>query len=150
MSPPNIPLIYRLWHLWIEPAMALNGARYLWSQPETYHEYMPSTTAWHPESQIIHAQLAATYMLFAFNQAFALRVVHDLYAWKVLLLGMALCDAAHVYSVWAEMGTQELFSPGNWRAGDWVTMLTTVGPFYLRLAFVLGVGLKDREQRKTI
>ncbi|KAF3005874.1 hypothetical protein E8E13_009181 [Curvularia kusanoi] len=149
MSPPNIPLVYRLWHLWIEPVMALNGARYLWSQPETYHKFMPATAAWHPKSKIIYDQLAATYMLFAFNQAFALRVVHDVYAWKVLLLGMALCDAAHVYSVWAEMGTRELLSLGSWRSGDWITMLTTVGPFFLRLAFVLGVGLEDRKQRKT-
>lgn len=126
--------------------MALNGAWYLWSQPLTYHEYMPITAAWHPKSQIVYNQLAATYMLFAFNQAVTLRVVRDLFLWKVLLFGMALCDAAHMYSIWAEMGTRELFSPGNWRFGDQITMLTTVGPFFLRLAFVLGIGLKTQKQ----
>ncbi|KAF9692419.1 hypothetical protein EKO04_009710 [Ascochyta lentis] len=148
MTPPNIPLVYRLWHLWIEPAMALNGARYLWSMPDVYHQYMPGTSAWSPKSQIIYDQLAATYMLFAFNQAVTLRVVQEVRLWKVLLFGMALCDAGHIYSVWAEMGTRDMLSPSVWRPSDWVTMVSTVGPFFLRLAFVLGVGLKDSQQEE--
>ncbi|KAH6629819.1 hypothetical protein C7974DRAFT_311840 [Boeremia exigua] len=141
MTPPNIPVIYRLWFLWIEPAMALNGARYLWVHPTVYHEYMPITTAWHRDSRIVYDQLASTYILFAFNQAVTLRVVHDVHVWKVLLFGMVLCDAGHLYAVWAEVGTREMFSPGNWRLQDWVTWVTTVGPLFLRLAFVLGMGL---------
>ncbi|KAJ4986569.1 hypothetical protein SVAN01_07878 [Stagonosporopsis vannaccii] len=148
MTPNNIPVVYRLWHLWIEPAMALNGARYLWSQPETYHDFMPVSSAWHPQSQIVYDQLAATYMLFAFNQAVTLRVVHDVFVWKVLLLGMALCDAGHIYSMWAEMGTRDMFSPGGWRFNDWVTWVSTVGPFFLRLAFLLGVGLGQMGRKK--
>lgn len=149
MTPPNIPLIYRLWHLWIEPAAAVNGARYLWYQPETYHDYMPKTAAWSPKSKIIYDQLAASYMLFAFNQAVTLRVVQDVYVWKVLLFGMALCDAAHVYSLWAEMGADVFLSPESWRTEDWVTMLTTVGPFFLRMAFVLGVGLAGSKKERN-
>lgn len=141
MTPPNIPLFYRVWLLWLEPAMALNGARYLWCTPEVYLDYMPMTAAWSPKSQIVYDQLAATYLLFAFNQAVTLRIVHDLRIWKVLLFGMALCDAGHIYSIWAEMGTKEVFSPGNWRPHDWVTIISTVGPIILRLAFVLGLGL---------
>lgn len=146
MTPPHIPLVYRAWHLWIEPAMALNGARYLWTQPDTYHEFMPATAAWSPKSQIIYDQLAAAYMLFAFNQAVTLRVVHEIFVWKVLLFGMALCDAATYYAIWAEMGTREMLTPGNWRSKDWVTFVSTVGPFFLRLAFVLGVGLGGRKK----
>ena len=148
MALSDIPLIYRAWHLWIEPAMALNGARYLWCAPEVHHEYMPATAAWNPSSQIIYDQLAATYLLFAFNQAVTLRLVRDVYAWKVLLFGMALCDAGHIYSIWAEMGTREMLSPAIWRSHDWVTMVSTVGPFFLRLAFVLGVGLKSEKEKK--
>ena len=146
MTPPHIPLVYRAWHLWIEPAMALNGARYLGTQPDTYHEFMPVTAAWSPKSQIIYDQLAAAYMLFAFNQAVTLRVVHEVFVWKVLLFGMALCDAATYYAIWAEMGTREMLTPGNWRSKDWVTFVSTVGPFFLRLAFVLGVGLGGRKK----
>ena len=109
---------------------------------------MPVTAAWSPKSQIIYDQLAATYMLFAFNQAVTLRVVHEVYVWKVLLFGMALCDAATFYSVWAEMGTREMFSLGDWRPKDWVTMVSTVGPFFLRLAFILGVGLGGEKKGK--
>jgi len=119
MTPPNIPLIYRVWHLWLEPAMALNGARYLWSMPDVYHMYMPATSAWNSKSQIVYDQLAATYLMFAFNQAVTLRAVHDVHIWKVLLFGMALCDAGHIYSVWAELGT-EMFSLNSWRFPyDW-------------------------------
>lgn len=129
--------------------MALNGAKLLWCTPDAYHEYMPTTSAWSPKSQIVYDQLAATYMLFAFNQAVTLRVVHDVYIWKVLLFGMALSDAAHVYSIWAEIGTEAMLSPGRWRSHDWVTMVSTVGPLIMRLAFVLGVGLgSGRRERK--
>lgn len=150
MTPPNIPRVYRWWHLCIEPAAALNGSRYLWFLPETYHEYMPITAAWSPKSKVIYDQLAACYMLFAFNQAITLRVVHDVFVWKVMLFGMALCDVLHMYSIWAEMGTREMLAPAHWRPGDWVTFVTTVGPFFLRMAFVLGVGLNgNKKERKS-
>ena len=148
MTPPNIPFIYRLWHLWLEPIAAINGSRYLWTLPEVYHEYMPVTSEWSPKSKIIYDQLAACYMLFAFNQAVTLRVVQDVYIWKVLLFGMALSDAAHIYSYWAEMGASVFLSPGTWRSEDWVTVGTTVGPLFLRLAFVLGVGLVNDQKGK--
>ncbi|KAF1929715.1 uncharacterized protein M421DRAFT_419501 [Didymella exigua CBS 183.55] len=150
MTPPNIPRVYRWWHLWIEPAAALGGSRLLWCLPETYHEYMPITAEWSPKSKIIYDQLAACYLLFAFNQAITLRVVHDVYVWKVLLFGMALSDAAHVYSLWAEMGASVFLSPGGWRTKDWVTVVTTAGPFFLRVAFILGIGLAgSKKERKS-
>ncbi|KAF3032845.1 hypothetical protein E8E12_000609 [Didymella heteroderae] len=148
MTPPNIPLVYRIWHLWLEPAAAMNGARLLWCMPETYHEYMPSTSAWSPKSQIIYDQLGACYMVFAFNLAFTLRVVNDIYVWKALLFGMALSDLAYLYSIWVEMGTQVFLSPGNWSQGDLVTMVTTAGPFILRMAFILGVGHNHSKKEK--
>jgi len=109
---------------------------------------MPSTAAFSPKSKIIYDQLAACYMLFAFNQAVTLRVVQDVYVWKVLLFGMALCDAAHIYSIWAEMGANVFLSPGTWRSEDWVTVGTTAGPLILRTAFVLGVGLANERKGK--
>jgi predicted phosphoadenosine phosphosulfate sulfurtransferase len=148
MTPPNIPLIYRIWHLWLEPVCALNGARYLHFMPDIYHKYMPVTTTWSPKTQIIYDQLAATYLLFAFNQAITLRVVPDVKTWKVLILGMAMCDAGHIYASWAEMGTRETLSPGNWRSQDWVTMVLNILPFLLRVAFVLGVGLEGSKKGK--
>lgn len=129
--------------------MALNGSWYLWSQPQTYHDYMPVTSAWNPESQIIYDQLAATYMLFAFNQAVTLRVVHEVFVWKVMLFGMSLSDAAHIYSMWAEMGTDVFFSPGQWRSSDWITLVSTVGPFFFRLAFVFGVGIDQKGRKRS-
>ncbi|KAJ8115671.1 hypothetical protein OPT61_g2743 [Boeremia exigua] len=147
MSPPNIPIVYRLWHLWLEPVMALNGAKLLWVEPNTYHEFMPKPSKWHPDARIVYNQLAAAYLLFAYNQAVTLRLVHDVRTWKVLMCGMMVCDTGHVYSIWAEMGTQDMLSPGSWRFEDWVTLVTTIGPIFLRLAFVFGVGL-DRGGKK--
>lgn len=129
--------------------MALNGSRLLWCLPETYHEYMPITTEWSPKSKIIYDQLAACYMLFAFNQAVILRVVHDVYVWKVLLFGMALSDVAYMYSILAEMGRSGFLSPENWRLEDWFTVGSTAGPLFLRIAFIFGIGLRSDRKEKT-
>lgn len=71
--------------------------------------------------------------------------------WKVLLFGMVICDTAHVYAIGAEMGLGLFLSPGDWRFEDWVTMITTAGPIFLRMAFILdvGVGGEDKDQKKA-
>ncbi|KAF2134134.1 hypothetical protein P153DRAFT_363119 [Dothidotthia symphoricarpi CBS 119687] len=147
MTPPNIPFIYRLWHLYLEPIAAIGGTIRLIAAPATYFDFMPATAAYSPTSHIVYNQLAATYLLFAFNQAVVLRVARDLQVWKALILGMLLCDAVHIYANWAEMGTQLMLNPWLWRGGDVVTMSLNVGPFLLRAAFLAEAGFGGR--RKT-
>ncbi|KAH7077372.1 hypothetical protein FB567DRAFT_148821 [Paraphoma chrysanthemicola] len=145
-----IPLVYRIWHLWIEPCMALGGTYKLHWRPEQYFAYMPRTSRYAPEAQMICDQLASTYLMFAIIEIFVLRVADDVRMWKAVIIALAACDAGHIHATWAAMGTQEFLSPWMWQGNDALTMVLSVAPFLLRLGFLLELGLKNgTDLRKT-
>jgi hypothetical protein len=149
---PRIPFAYRLCHLWLEPLGALNGAYLLAFNPRNYHTFMPPAAQYSPTSQIVYTQLASTYILFAVLEGLVLRVTTELRVWKAILFGIILCDLGQFYALWVDMGTQALLSPGLWTIKEWGTMLASVVPFVLRVAFMLGVGLgeDDDEGKKVV
>lgn len=140
--------MYRLWHLWIEPWTALGGAYNLHWRPEQYFAFMPRTSRYSAESQIVYDQLASTYLMFAAIELVVLRAADDLRTWKALVFALAVCDVGHMYAAWVEMGTADFFSPWLWQGKDTVTMVLTVAPFLLRLALLLQVGFVDNTDLK--
>ena len=90
----TIPLIYRLFFLYIEPASALVGAYFAHFDQSSYLSLTHSSTATSllsltPASSqlptgvsIIMSQLANLYLLFALNEALVLRSTTDLRVWK--------------------------------------------------------------------
>ncbi|KAI4923068.1 uncharacterized protein J4E92_007820 [Alternaria infectoria] len=74
MAPPNTPFVYLLWHLYLEPIFALGGTYHLHWAPAEYFTFMPSTSAYHPDSQIAYDQLASAYLFFAFTEGVLMRV----------------------------------------------------------------------------
>ena len=148
MTPPNIPFFYRLWHLYLEPIGALGGVYHLHFVPREYFDYMPATSQYSPQSQIVCDQLAATYLLFAWIEGVLLRVVDDVRIWKYILFGLALCDAGHIFAAWQSAGTEWIFSPWLWDGRDIVTNILNVLPLITRVAFICGVGYNDQTVRK--
>src|SRR5436190_15183723 len=125
MAPPKIPLAYRILFLYIEPLAALGGAVSTHFFPSTYLLGMsPSATAstYSPQTQVVFDQLAATYFLFAFNEAVVLRVTSELKVWKAIVLGILLCDVMHLYGSGAAMGWDVFISPWLWRSEDTVNL----------------------------
>lgn len=102
---------------------------------------MPPSTSYNPTSQIVYDQLASSYVFFAFIEGVALRVVDDLPTWRVLVFGLALCDAGHCYAAWYAMGTEGVLDWAAWRARDWVANVLNVLPLVVRGAFLMGVGM---------
>ncbi|KAF2033857.1 hypothetical protein EK21DRAFT_57914, partial [Setomelanomma holmii] len=147
---PRIPAVYKIWHLWIEPLMALGGVYKLHWNPEEYFSYMPRTARYSPEARIICDQLASTYLMFAVIELLVLRVAYNLQTWKAVVFALTVCDAGHVYAAWAEMGTMDFFCPWLWQGKDTVTMVLTVAPLLLRIAFLLELGFrKDTHSNKA-
>ncbi|KAH6976614.1 hypothetical protein EDB80DRAFT_546321, partial [Ilyonectria destructans] len=91
---------------------------------------------------MIYDQLAATYILFAFNEAIILRTRNDLRVWRGILIGILVCDAIHLYGSWAALSGTVFWYPCTWRPEDWVNLVSLWGQAAVRLAFVAGVGLK--------
>lgn len=94
------------------------------------------------DNQIIYDQLAATYLLFAFNKAIILHTTNDLRVWRGILIGILMCDTIHLYGSWAALGGIVFWDPRTWRPEDWVSLVSLWGQAAVRLAFVAGVGLK--------
>jgi hypothetical protein len=145
---PHIPFIYRLFFLYLEPVMAFNGSILCHWYPTIFLNTMSAAAQYAPSNQVIYDQLAATYVLFAFNEAVLLRTIKDLRVWKTVLVGILLCDSIHLYSMWCVMGTQVFFSPQLWRKEDWVNLALLWGPVVLRSSFLAEVGFKRAHGEK--
>jgi hypothetical protein len=138
----RIPLPYRALLLYIEPLMAFNGAILCMFFPALFLHTFSPYLAYHADNQIIYNQLAATYTLFAFNQAVVLRVAKDLRVWKAIVLGILVCDTVHLWAGFDVMRRDGTMWLGVWRAEDWVAVLSLVVPMGLRVAFLAGLGVK--------
>ncbi|KAJ5022734.1 hypothetical protein J3E72DRAFT_16772 [Bipolaris maydis] len=147
MAPPNTPLIYILWHLYLEPVFALGGVYRLHFNPESYFDFMPSTSGYSASSQIVCDQLASAYLFFAFTEGVLLRVVDDKRTWRWILFGLLLCDLGHCYAAWCEMG-YKIFGPEGWGGKDGVTNSLNVLPVLIRTGYLLGIGVPEGETKK--
>lgn len=156
----RIPLAYRIFFLWFEPLCAINGAIMSERTPLTYLKTLTPATLPQPESysgptpiEMMLLRQAASFMLvFAFMQGVLLRVVgerrRDL--WKLVLGGMLLSDLGWLYAAYevaAAAGGDEtrrfwVWNVWMWsRKEDWGNLGMTWLPFFVRLAFLVGVGM---------
>lgn len=154
LAPPDtmtallyVPLPYRLLLLWIEPLCAFNGALLCLFAPALFLDTF-TTAPYRADHQIMFDQLAATYILFAFNQAIVLRMTNDLRVWKGIITGILICDVVHLYGAWNVMGTQAFLDPRLWRASEAVNFALLYGPGALRIAFLMELGVKTEAQKK--
>ncbi|KAF2014712.1 hypothetical protein BU24DRAFT_423611 [Aaosphaeria arxii CBS 175.79] len=140
-SLPHIPLLYRIMFLYFEPFSAFNGALLCHFRPANFLTTMSATATYSPSVQVIFDQVAACYILFAFNEAVVLRITKELRVWKTMILGMVLCDMLHIYGSWQALGTEVSLRPWLWRSEDALNMTILYGFLLLRLAFLAGIGL---------
>lgn len=144
----HIPFAYRFVFLWFEPLAALGGTFLLWFNPEMILNTMSPMSRFAPDNKVIYDQLAATYALFAYNEAILLRSTNDLRVWRTVVIGILLCDAMHMYASWAVLGSV-FWSPGAWRWEDWVNLGSLWGQGAVRVAFLAGVGLEGNLRVKA-
>ena len=121
-QPPTIPLIFRLFFLYIEPIATLVGAYYSAFEPQIYLELTHAPTA--PKygistsTSIVLAQLSNLYFLFAINEALVLRATEDLKVWRTVVCCLLVADFGHLYSVSA-LGLGVYWDVASWNAIDW-------------------------------
>lgn len=152
----HVALIYRAYFLWFEPLIALLGAL-----GATFLDAKPVLVGITPISMLAAAsapitpftralldQLCAFWFLVAFNQAVILRVTQDLRVWKALLLGMALCDAAHICSL-VSTDMDAFVNVTAWRGSDWLNNGTLFAGLILRTMFLLGAPLRDSKDKRS-
>jgi len=149
MPPLKIPLAYSALFLYFEPLAAIFGAITSHFSPELFLNTMSPTAVYAPSNQVVFDQVAATYTLFAFNEAVVLRVTDDIRVWKAILLGILLCDVIHLYASYIALGPAVFWDPRLWRPEDMVNLGMLWGQGVIRIAFLLDVGLAKKTEKKT-
>jgi len=145
----RLPLLYRLFFLWIEPIATAVGAYYAhFGQQEYMQLTMESTsttiTGVSTQESIVLTQLANMYFVFALNEALVLRSTADRQVWRIFLLGLLIADFGHLYSVNA-LGLATYWRFWEWNSIYWGNLGFVYVGATLRTCFLLGVGL-DRSR----
>lgn len=146
-----IPIPYRTFFLWIEPAATLLGAFYAWFRPDTYLQLtdaasapgilgLPTTT------QVVLRQLGNMYLAFALNEAIVLRSTTDLHVWRSLLFVLLVADFGHVYSC-LPLGTGIYYHILDWNAIDWGNLGFVYCGATFRICFLAGVGMGTKKSK---
>jgi hypothetical protein len=138
-SHPHIPPIYTIFHIYLEPLLALSGAWHLHFAPVRYFTFMPSSSNYSAASQIAYDQLATCYVFFAAIEILVLRSTSDVKVWRAVVLALLICDAGHVGAIGAELG----WKVWEWEGVDHVTMAMNVVPMVVRGMFLAGVGIYE-------
>ncbi|KAJ6577645.1 hypothetical protein B0H19DRAFT_1120772 [Mycena capillaripes] len=147
MSQSNIPFIYKLFFLYIEPASALAGAYYSAFRPDDYLkdlslpggmlEPSPLTT----QNKIVLLQLANLYLLFTLNEHLVLSSTNSLKTWRRLLFGLLVADFGHLISM-APLGVDVFWRVGDWNAMVWGSVGFVYAGASMRMSFLAGLGLR--------
>ncbi len=143
-SAHKIPFIYRFVFQFFEPFGALIGAMLMLFSPQPFLGALSPTLSYTASHQVVYDMLAATYVLFAFNEAVLLRLTDDLRIWRTVLIGILLCDSIHLYGSCAALGSDVFWNPLAWRWEDTVNLGSLWGQGALRVAFLCGVGLESK------
>lgn len=155
-SPPSthISPIYTIFLLWLEPIAAFSGTIHTLFAPQPFlaiitpavTDISASPTA---VESLLLAQLGSMYLYFAFIGAVLLRYVGSrrLDIWRLVICGQMLSDIGHLYGLWLVarlMGAEGVFwNPIEWRSEDVMNIGLTWFGFLLRIAFLMGVGVKS-------
>ncbi|KAJ4327427.1 hypothetical protein N0V84_002199 [Fusarium piperis] len=143
----NIPTLYRLLFLYLEPFLAIGAALQTHFAPTIFLKTMSQTSEYAPDNQVIYDQVAALYTLFAFNEAVLLRLTNDIRVWKGVFTGIFICDILHLHASWASLGAEVFWNPRAWRVEDWANLGALWGLGAVRVAFLAGVGLGQANGR---
>ena len=145
-SSSAIPYLYRFALFYLEPLFATGGVLLALTKPENYVSTMTRrvTTSIDPSTNFIYTELAGTWLYFAFTEAVVLRFIDDLRIWRLLCVGMLLSDIAYCHSCAEAVGGWSVWLVvWKWSIDDWTVTMTTWPFLLVRIAIVLGIGVKD-------
>lgn len=139
-----VPFLYRLIITTIEPAFAVMGAVLVLTDPATYvGSVTRHAVAYTPDTTFLYTGLGGAWLYFAFVEAVVLRLIDDLFLWRVLCFGMLFSDFVFLHSMAQAVGGWGVYSDlAAWTGEDWAGMAATAPMVLTRIFIVLGIGLK--------
>lgn len=149
----SIPILYKLFFLYIEPVSTVVGAFYAWFQPQTYLELTdaksaPGVLGLPVGTHVVLRQLGNLYLAFTLNEALVLRATNDLRVWRTLLLGLLIADFGHLYSCFP-LGLSYYYDVASWNSIAWGNIAFVYCGALTRTCFLLGLGLGSERKAKA-
>jgi hypothetical protein len=150
-TSPNttIPAFYLVFFQIIDPLICLWGASMDFFTPNVVlSSHVPNPNADMGHVMILQ-QRGGAMLNFGFISAVLLRYTYDLQIWKIVQIALFIVDLAVYYAAYQVLGAQGRLSPKTWRAEDWGSVGITVVAGAVRIAFMMGVGLKKGRSGKS-
>ena len=148
----TIPYLCRFLLLNVESLFALNGAVLVFLRAGLYASTMTrgAIASTRSSEHFVYTELAGGWLHLSFTEGVILRMVDDLRVWKLVCSAILLSDIMYCHSCAEALGGWSVwFNVLEWTAADWVVALST-WPFVLvRLAIVLGIGVKQPKTNKS-
>lgn len=146
----TLPFIYRLIILTIEPAFAVMGSLLVLTNPAMYAGSVTRhAVTFTEDTTFLYTGLGGAWLYFAFVEAVVLRLVDDLFLWRVLCFGMLLSDFTFLHSMAQAVGGWAVYSDlAAWTAEDWAGMAGTAPMVLTRIIIVLGIGFRQGAKGK--
>ncbi|TFK33250.1 hypothetical protein BDQ12DRAFT_442871 [Crucibulum laeve] len=151
----KIPILYRLFLLYIEPISALAGAYYAAFKPAEYLRDLNLSAAANSsvvtlptQTNMVLLQLANLYLLFALNEHLVLSSTDSIRTWRRLIFVLLVADIGHLITM-APLGNGVFWRVWEWNAMVWGSVGFVYVGASLRICFLSGIGLgKDIDERK--
>ena len=147
----SIPLPFRLFFLYLEPAFALGGAyqaiftpaKFLTAiiplSPPTIHLPSPQKDNISP-IRLLLAMLASCYAFLAIVEVLVLRTSSELRVWCAMQCALLLSDVGHLAAVQAfgpAKGWAVYWNVREWRVEDWCNFGILYADVVVRVAFLV-------------
>ncbi|KAG9201687.1 hypothetical protein G6514_005496 [Epicoccum nigrum] len=147
MTPPQIPLFYRVVFLYLEPVSIFFGAVEAFCFQSAYLSLTHAASA--PRvvpisTNIVLTQLANLYLGLAFTEALILRVTTEYSVWRALIFILLVADIGHLYSVLPLGFSRAFLQWWNWNAIDWGNVGWVYFLALTRICMLLRVGFAGK------
>jgi hypothetical protein len=143
----NIHPVYSFWFLWVDPILTLVG---MYGNFIDHDLAMQAFFVNYPPTDHFRCfiyQIGGMGTSFLILLVGLLRYTHDINIWKIVQLAILPADFTMLTAIYIGMRISGNLALADWRWEDWFSIVITGICTVLRIAFVLGVGVRDTMAR---
>ncbi|KAH7233650.1 hypothetical protein BKA59DRAFT_488447 [Fusarium tricinctum] len=139
--------VYSLWFLWIDPFLTVMG---MWGNLFDHNLATQAFFVNYPPTEQLKCflyQIGGMGTSYLIIQLTLLRYTHDVNIWKMVQLAILPADFTMLTAIYVGMRISGNLALADWRWEDWFSIVITGICTVLRIAFVLGIGIKNTRGR---
>lgn len=146
----NIPIFYRIYFSWLDPAICLWGAYMDYFTPAfvVAATLPPAISPHNPYYDFVLYQVGGSLLSIFVIDVVLLRYTNDVNIWKIWEIAVLVYDLGLLYSFYRALELQHRLRFGALRFEDWGSIIITAQAAVVRSVFIWGVGLSKSSKWK--